>query len=48
MQLQYLYKTQQDLLRSMLVDNLIATIRLLKLSLDKVTNKQERQLYKLL
>jgi hypothetical protein len=32
----------------MSVDDLIATIRSLKSSLDKVTNKQERQPYKLL
>jgi hypothetical protein len=48
MQSQYLYETQQDLLRSMSVDDLIATIRLLKSSLDEVTNKQERQPYELL
>ena len=45
MQLQYLYKQQQDLLRNLLVDDLVATIRSLKANLDKLANKQERQLY---
>ena len=44
-QQQYLYKQQQDLLRNLLVDELIATIRSLKANLDKITAKQERQLY---
>jgi hypothetical protein len=48
MQSQHLYETQQDPLRSMSVDDLIATIRSLKSSLDEVTNKQERQPYELL
>ena len=46
MQLQHLYKQQQDLLRNLLVDNVVATIQFLKANLDKLVNKQERQLYK--
>jgi hypothetical protein len=46
MQQQHLYEQQQDLLRNLLVDKLIATIRSLKANLDKITAKQERQLYK--
>ena len=45
MQQQHLYEQQQDLLRNLLVDELIATIRSLKANLDKITAKQERQLY---
>ena len=46
MQQQHLYEQQQDLLRNLLVDELIATIRSLKANLDEITAKQERQLYK--
>ena len=46
MQQQYLYEQQQDLLRNLLVDELIAIIQSLKANLDKITAKQERQLYK--
>ena len=45
MQQQHLYEQQQDLLRNLLVDKLIATIQSLKANLDKITAKQERQPY---
>jgi len=45
MQQQHLYEQQQDPLRNLLVDKLIATIQSLKANLDKITAKQERQPY---
>lgn len=45
MQQQRLYEQQQDPLRNLSVDELIATIRSLKANLDEITAKQERQPY---
>lgn len=45
MQQQHLYEQQQDPLRNLSVDELIATIRSLKANLDEITAKQERQPY---
>ena len=45
MQSQHLYEQQQDPLRNLLVDDLVATIRSLKANLDELANKQERQPY---
>lgn len=42
---QHLYEQQQDPLRNLSVDDLIATIRSLKANLDELANKQERQPY---
>ena len=45
MQSQHLYEQQQDPLRNLSVDDLVATIRSLKANLDELANKQERQPY---
>lgn len=42
---QHLYEQQQDPLRNLSVDDLIATVRSLKSNLDELTNRQERQSY---
>jgi hypothetical protein len=42
---QHLYEQQQDILRNLPVDDLVATIRSLRANLDEVTSRHERQSY---